>query len=84
MTESSLGTVTSTTSPGRNVECAMTEAIATNLARSWVTGPMTKLTGVVRCRVTEPAWSTEIDDTWLEKAGGSWDATSAAAAPARS
>ena len=54
VTANSPGTVASTTSPGRSVLCAITDAIATNLACNCVGGPMMKVTGVVIFNVTTP------------------------------
>ena len=54
VTANSPGTVASTTSPGRSVECAITDAIATNLACNCVGGPRMKVTGVVILSVTTP------------------------------
>src|SRR5579863_5892705 len=75
VTANSPGTVASTTSPGRRVECAITDAIATNLSCNCVGGPRMKVTGVVMINVTTPWSSSLMIETWALKAGGSWDAT---------
>src|SRR5277367_2820001 len=63
VTASSSGTVTSTTSPGTSVLCAITEATATNFACKLVGGPKTKVTGVVICKRTTPRELTVITET---------------------
>src|ERR1700684_4071529 len=67
VTANSSGTVTSTTSPGSKVLCAMTEAIATNFACRLVGGPRMNVRGVVIFNVTVPEESSLTNETCAPK-----------------